>query len=289
MVPITFLYDWEFPSDKDRQTVMYEFAANGAKHLILTDTMLQMIGRYPRLYREFRQEVANAGLDFVDAHAPFRFDCDPLVPDPAIRPYMLAHLKYILHIVSDFGVKTCCVHIGNVLYPGYTAAQHRDAVCRTLDEVLPLAEKLDVTICLENIFRPINSVDDVIFFNEKFRSEHLGACFDSGHANITEFGQKYPDCPVYKAYKGWEEPPRWDAKVLDRLLPYIVDCHLHDNDASADQHLLPGKGTIDWKTLVPKLLSAPRLKCIQSEVIPLRVQQPIRPLCDKFRELFGEI
>ena len=34
MVPITFLYDWEFPSDKDRQTVMYEFAANGAKHLV---------------------------------------------------------------------------------------------------------------------------------------------------------------------------------------------------------------------------------------------------------------
>ena len=136
MVPITFLYDWEFPSDKDRQTVMYEFAANGAKHLVLSDTMLQMIGRYPRLYREFRQEVANAGLDFVDAHAPFRHDCDPLVPDPAIRPYMLAHLKYILQIVSDFGVKTCCVHTINKAYPEYTLEQQRDAICASLDEIL---------------------------------------------------------------------------------------------------------------------------------------------------------
>jgi sugar phosphate isomerase/epimerase len=81
----------------------------------------------------------------------------------------------------------------------------------------------------------------------------------------------------------------WEHDVLDRMLPYIVNCHLHDNDASADQHLLPGKGTIDWSKLVPKLLSAPRLMCVQSEVIPLRVQQPIRPLCDKFRELFGTL
>ena len=29
--------------------------------------------------------------------------------------------------------------------------------------------------------------------------------------------------------------------------------------------------------------------CVQSEVIPLRAQQPIRPLCEKFRELFGAI
>ena len=269
MVPITFLYDWEYPSDKDRQTVLYEFAANGARHIVLSDTLLKMIGRCPRLYRELRREVENAGLDFVDAHAPFRNDCDLLVPDPAIRPFMLAHLKYILQIVGDFGVKSCCVHIGNVLYPGYTAAQHRDAVCRSLDEVLPLAEKLDVTVCLENIFRPCNSVDDVIFLNEKFRSEYLGACFDSGHANITENGRVFPECPVYKAYEGWEEPPCWDADVLDRLLPYVVDCHLHDNDASADQHLLPHKGTITWGKLVPKLLSAPRLKCIQGEVMPL--------------------
>ena len=289
MVPVTFLYDFEYPNDHDRQTVMYEFAANGAKHLVLSDTLLKMIGRAPRLYRELRKEAAAAGLDFVDAHAPFREDCDPFCPDPNIRPFMLAHLKLMLQIVHDFGVKSCCVHVGNAYYTDYTVEQHREAVFRTLDEVLPLAEKLDVTICLENIFRPINSVDDVIYFNEKFRSEHLGACFDSGHANITEFGQNFPDCPVYKAYNGWEEPPRWDAQVLDRLLPYIVDCHLHDNDASADQHRLPGKGTIDWGKLVPKLLSAPRLKCIQSEVIPLRVQQPIRPLCDKFRELFGEI
>ena len=289
MVPVTFLYDWEFPSDHDRLTVMYELAANGVKHIVLSDTLIKMIGRTSNLYRQLRAEVAAAGLDFVDAHAPFRGDCDPNCPDPAIRPYMLARLRLTLQIVHDFGVKSCCVHIGNIFYEGYTAEQQRDAVCRTLDEILPLAEKLDVTMCLENIFRPLNTVDDVLYYIEKYPSKNLGACFDSGHANIMQYGRSIPECVAHKAFGDYGFAPAWESDVLGRMLPHIVDCHLHDNNAAADQHLLPGKGTVDWSALVPKLLSAPRLACIQSEVIPLRVQQPIRPLADKFRELFGEI
>ena len=289
MVPVTFLYDWEYPSDRDRQTVMYEFAANGAKHLVLTDTMLKMIGRNPRLYRELRQEAERAGLDFVDAHAPFREDCDICCPVPEIRPFMLAHLKMILQIIHDFGVKCCCVHIGNVFYEGYTEEQHREATCRSLDEILPLAEKLDVTVCLENLTRICNHVDDVLFYLNKYPSKHFGACFDSGHANIMEKGMNLPRCSGTASFDALGLPTPWEHDVLDRMLPHIVNCHLHDNDASSDQHLLPGKGNIDWGKLVPKLLSAPRLKCVQSEVIPLRAQQPIRPLCEKFRELFGEI
>jgi sugar phosphate isomerase/epimerase len=289
MVPVTFLYDWEYPSDRDRQTVMYEFAANGAKHLVLTDTLLKMIGRNPKLYRDLREEVARAGLDFVDAHAPFRDDCDIFCPVPEIRPFMLAHLKLVLQIVHDFGVKSCCVHIGNNFCPGYTEEQHRDAACRTLDEVLPLAEKLDVTVCLENLQSICNHVDELLFYMKKYPTRHLGVCFDAGHANIMEKGMTLPRCSGTATFDKLGLPMRWEHDVLDRLLPHIVNCHLHDNDAASDQHLLPGKGNIDWGKLVPKLLTAPRLMCVQSEVIPLRVQQPIRPLCEKFRELFGEI
>ena len=287
MVPITFLYDWEYPSDKDRQTVMYEFAANGAKHLVLTDTLLKMIGRYPRLYHELRQEAAKAGLDFVDAHAPFADDCDLCVPIPEVRPYMLAHLKYILQIVHDFGVKTCCVHTINKVYPEYTLRQLRDAICASLDEILPLAEKLDVTICIENLMRPGTNVEDEIYYIEKYDTPYLGACFDAGHANLMEKGMNCPDCYVPERWP--DGKPKWETNVLDRMLPYIVNCHLHDNNGARDEHRLPGQGTVDWEALVPKLLTAPRLKCIQSEVIPLYAQQPIRPLCDKFRELFGTL
>ena len=289
MVPVTFLFNWSHPSDKDRQTVMYEFAANGAKHLVLTDTLIKMIEREPKLYRELPKEVEKANLDFVDAHAPFMDDCDINCPDPAVRPFMLAHLKLVLRIVADFGVRTCTVHIGNLYYRGYTMEQHREATCRSLDEVLPLAEQLGLTICLENLQRIGSHVDDLLGYFGKYPSKNLGACFDSGHANIMEKGRFLPKCSGTASFDELGVPVQWEKNVLDRLLPHVVNCHLHDNDASADQHMLPGKGNVDWKTLVPKLLSAPRLACVQSEVIPLRVQQPIRPLCDKFRELFGEL
>jgi len=289
MVPVTFLYDWEHPSDKDRQTVMYEFAANGAHHLVLNHTLIRKIERDPNLYRELPKEAEKAGLDFVDAHAPFAKDCAICCPDPAVRPFMLAHLKLVLQIVADFGIKTCTVHIGNVYYREYTMDQHREAACRSLDEILPLAEKLGLTICLENLQRIGSHVDDLLGYFAKFPSKNLGACFDSGHANIMENGMKHPKCSGTASFDELGVPVQWEKNVLDRLLPYVVNCHLHDNDASADQHMLPGRGSIDWKTLVPKLLSAPRLACVQSEVIPLRTQQPIRPLCEKFQELFGEI
>ena len=289
MVPVTFLYDWEHPSDKDRQTVMYEFSANGAKHLVLNHTLIRMIERDPKLYRELPKEVEKAGLDFVDAHAPFANDCAICCPDPAVRPFMLAHLKMVLQIVADFGIKTCTVHIGNVYYREYTMEQHREAACRSLEEILPLAEKLDLTICLENLQRIGSHVDDLLGYFAKFPSANLGACFDAGHANIMENGMKHPTCSGKASFDELGVPVQWEKNVLDRLLPYIVNCHLHDNDASADQHVLSGKGNIDWGVLVPKLLSAPRLRCVQSEVIPLKNQQPIRPLCEKFRELFGAL
>ena len=48
-------------------------------------------------------------------------------------------------------------------------------------------------------------------------------------------------------------PTPWEHDVLDRMLPHIVNCHLHDNDGTDDQHLLPGDGTLDW-TAVAALL-----------------------------------
>ena len=36
-VPITYLFDFEFSTEKMRPYIMAEFAANGARHLVLTD------------------------------------------------------------------------------------------------------------------------------------------------------------------------------------------------------------------------------------------------------------
>jgi sugar phosphate isomerase/epimerase len=49
-------------------------------------------------------------------------------------------------------------------------------------------------------------------------------CFDTGHANM---------------WRTWEQ-------YVPRYLNKISALHIHDNHGKADEHLLPGDGTIDF-------------------------------------------
>ena len=179
-LPLTYYFEWESCDERTRRATMAEFAANGAKHLVLTDVLLKMLCGTPALYRKLAAELADAGLSFVDAHAPFRDECDLWLPVPEYRRQMLARRKFELQLVRDFGVDTCTIHVGNWPYPGHTLDEYRDAVRRSLEELVPVAEKLGVTICLENLYKPLNLPDAIVGFITEFRSDRLGACFDAG-------------------------------------------------------------------------------------------------------------
>ena len=284
-VPFTYLCTFSGLDERMRRMMLAEFAANGAKHIVLSDGLLKMLAGEPKFYLTLQTEMRDAGLTFVDAHAPFGGECDPAIPVPEYRRQMLARLKFNLQLTSDFGVDTICVHTDTTIYPGYTMAQHMDAARATLAEVLPVAEKLNVTICLENIFKPLNTVDDILTLIHEFPSPCLGACYDSGHANIMEHGMSDPECLAYDRYGKWDLPVPWEHDVLDRLLPHIVNCHLHDNHAVKDEHALPGTGTVDWENVFPKLRTAPRLKSMQSEVPAAAYALPIKTLVETFERL----
>ena len=284
-IPFTYLCTFAGLDERMRRMMLAEFAANGAEHIVLSDGLLKMLAGEPKLYLALRREMCDAGLTFVDAHAPFGGECDPAIPVPEYRRQMLARLKFNLQLVSDFGVDTLCVHIDTTVYPGYTMAQHLDAVRATLDEVLPVAEKLGVVICLENIFKPLNTVDDILTLIREFPSPCLGACYDSGHANIMEHGMADPECLAYDRYGKWGLPVPWEKDVLDRLLPHIVNCHLHDHHAVKDEHDLPGTGMVDWRNVFSKLRSAPRLRNMQSEVAAAAHALPVKKLVETFERL----
>ena len=286
MVPFTYYYSYASLDEKMRQTVMAEFAANGAKHLVLSDALLRMIAGDPKLYLTLQREVRDAGLTFVDSHAPFSAECDIGMPMQECRPQMLARMRFNLQVIRDFGVNTCCMHVKGRFYPGFTMAQVHDAARASIEALLPLAEELDVTICLENIFSPGNTVDEVLSLIKEFPSKNLGACFDSGHANIMEHGKGDPGCVAYPRWEViGESEPTWEKDVLTRMLPHIVNCHLHDNHALIDEHKLPGDGTVDWQRTVARLRTAPRLRNMQSEVIPPTNRIPIRDLVGTFKKL----
>ena len=287
MIPLTFHHSWSKLEERERQTAMCEFAANGVRHLVLCDSLLKMMSGDYKLAAVLREQTAKAGVDFVDAHAPFRDFGDLFIPDERERREMIARQKLNLLLVSEMGVDTCTFHVGSKYYPEHSIDEHREALFRSLDELLPIAEALKVTICIENLIRPLSTVDDLISYMKKYASPYLGVCLDVGHANLKEQGTTRPDSIVPAAWEVAGLPVRWEKDIAERLQPYIVNCHVHDNGGAADDHDLPGTGTIDWKRIVPLLLNAPRIKNIQSEVLTARHCTPIRTVAENIHALFG--
>ena len=287
-VPVTFLFDFEFTDERTRPYVMHEFAVNGAKHLVLTDTLISMILQRLELAGRLQKEMAAEGLSFVDSHAPFGPSRDLNCPVKSQRREMILRHKAVLEIVAAMGVDTITIHVGNNTSPEYPFQTHVANIEEALAELLPDAERLGLTICIENIWFQCSMPEVLLGIKEKFPTDALGFCYDSGHANLMDRGRDYENgyiCQVWKALG--IEPPPWEDRALEKMLPNVVNCHLHDNDGSGDQHRLPGHGNIDWPHIIGLLNRAPRLKNIQSEVIPVRTNESIRDICETFLR-FGE-
>ena len=107
-----------------------------------------------------------------------------------------------------------------------------DSLRKSMDEVLPILEKYDAVIALENM--PGDTWEFLSYLLDNYPAERFGFCFDSGHANIA-LRPQFAECEKYR----------------DR----IRSVHLHDNDGSGDRHWAPFYGSIDWKK-VAKLLDS---------------------------------
>ena len=105
--------------------------------------------------------------------------------------------------------------------------------------------------------------------------------------NLTKCDRGFgDDCAPAGGWRGWA-PLQWDAQVLEKLLPEITTCHLHDNIGQYDQHRVPGCGNIDWLHVVGLLKIAPRLKCIQCKTISVRTGSSSVDLCRAMQRLFA--
>ena len=271
-------------NDDQRVSLLNEFAGCGGKNIVLSETLLQQFAGTPASRNKIKKQVADAGLKFVDAHAPYGGESDLMQPDDQFR-IGLARQFLTLELAHDCGVDTCCFHLGNApLFPQYTLDELHTFICRNLELLLKRAEELGVIVCIENIFKPLNTVSEILKLIRMFDTPYLGVCYDAGHANIMEHGMNFPDSRPWGQWAGRGEV-EWESDILGKLLPHTVNCHLHDNFAAQDEHSLPGRGTVDWERTLSLLRQAPRLKSMQSEVVPLRGGVAVRRLIETWQEV----
>ena len=265
MIPFTYYLGFDNLSTEQQAAMLDEFVCSGGENLVLTDGLLAQFCGKPQLRKVFYRQIEQAGIKLVDAHSPYGPECDLMQPDDN-RKVASARQKLVLELVQEAGVDTCCFHLGNSpAFMEYKLDELHTFICRTLEILLKQAEELKVTICIENIFKPLNTVSEILELLKKFDSPYLGVCYDAGHANLMTNGKDYPEGYARKWWEPFDETPDWNDPILEKMLPHIVNCHLHDNDGSSDQHKLCGTGSVDWKKVVSLLKTAPNLKNIQCE------------------------
>ena len=256
-IPLTHFFHIEYVP-KELQTVfLREYAANGAKHIALADAMILniMANANDRIF--YKDLVKEGGISYLDAHAPFGKYIDLNSPIAGLRKEKILRARLAMEIAAEFGIETITFHVGSPCYDGYTTDELHAEALRTIEELLFCAEKLGMILCIENVCNPSAAVDRLLDIKNHFPTDTLGFCFDSGHAHLAEYSEALA--------KKDPEPEKMQGTILEKMLPHIVNCHLHDNDGTIDNHRIPGNGTTDWKKIMPLLATAPRLKCIQNE------------------------
>jgi sugar phosphate isomerase/epimerase len=133
-----------------------------------------------------------------------------------------------------------------------------DSMLRSLDEILPLSDDLDIRMGIENryFFGQFPQFEEIGLLLQEFSGSKLGYWHDCGHAQQIEY------CGLGTSI----EP-------LEAFRQLLIGIHLHDTNLWTDHRLPNPDGDIDFSYLKPyikpdTILNLEPLKGVDSDVIP---------------------
>ena len=197
-----------------------------------------------------KEALESSGIHPASMHAPYNGVYDFGSLDEGAGETAVGHHIRHLRYCSELGAAYYVVHPGGLLYARYDEETKRaawphdhafaeklwDINIQVLSRLGDAAKDLGVEVCLENgWFNDPNfmTVEDFLGMVRGAGRDNVGACIDTGHANI-----------------GMGVKP---ADLLRRVGSLVWTLHLHDNDGSGDLHLPPGKGNISWQDVMSAL------------------------------------
>ncbi len=211
----------------------------------LNDFFTQSIEELKNFFSSHKKAAEIARIRINQMHMPY----------PSYIPNAAADInEYLMQIVAPKSLEICaffgCPYI---VIHGFKLSRNLGSEAaewaqtkQFLETLAPLAKELKVTLCLENIYTTVGghivegpccdvrkAVARIDQMNEKFGSEILGFCFDTGHANL--IGVDFENF----------------ITTLGKRLKVL---HIHDNDGISDLHQIPfsftrnreNKSSTDW-------------------------------------------
>lgn len=241
---LLFLAEYHKLADGERESVLSAIQNAGIEKLVLSSGVYEYDLAHPGFLDKLCGFMEKRRLSFASAHGLWSANNDLNWPDERGREEMVRCQVRYLEKAAALGCRSFVLHPG-VAYMRYDRQKLWDKVRKSVESLLPEAEKNRIILALENNVTMNLGIDcaELADFISSFDSPFLGACFDSGHAHAVS--------DVLASFAA--------------LAPHVVTAHLHDNDGSGDQHRLPGAGTIPWEKLMALLGKAPRLCHVESE------------------------
>lgn len=200
--------------------------------------------------------LADTGLRLHSIHAPVTESVTKrrwgppfsnASPQADVRARAVAEAKAALGLARRVPVDVLVVHPGlpDSLIAG--PDNDRDALSRSVEEIVAAASPLGVRVALENIPGPLATPESIVAFIEDGAGPPgVGTCLDFGHAHLMG--------GVVDA-----------AETMSGLL---MATHVHDNRGGWDEHLPPFDGTIDWEAALMALQKIGYEGVLMFEVAP---------------------
>ncbi|MCJ8011527.1 sugar phosphate isomerase/epimerase [Paenibacillus sp. KQZ6P-2] len=189
--------------------------------------------------KEIRAYADQLGVRFTQMHGPVHGGAfKNLVPGLTLDSF-IGLAERSLRTAAILGIPWVVFHPTDIAKDGVeTYHQILEFNVSFYRRLIPVLEETGVGIALENgcyypgFNRCFTIAEELIQLVDALGHRLIGACWDTGHANVQMIDQ---------------------ANAFRMLRSRLKALHIHDNDGTKDLHLLPYQGTIDWARLVGAL------------------------------------
>jgi len=178
------------------------------------------------------QSLADHGLTLHSLHAPTTTSCSEGVWGPTLsladadesrRRQAVDETLAAMAVTRRVPFRYLVVHLGAPDAP--PERNRRAAAHRSLDTLADAAESLGIHLALEVIPNTLSHPEALVaLIDDVLERRTVGICLDTGHAHL------------------WGDV----AEAIEICSGHLHTTHLHDNNGRRDDHLVPGRGTIDW-------------------------------------------
>ena len=185
--------------------------------------------------------------------------------DEALRKAAVEETLATLDVSAAVRYSTLVLH-GGVPEPyGGPADNHLESLVRSLEELAPVAQRYGVRLAIEVIPNALSTPSALVDLIESdIDAAELGICMDVGHARL--MGDV--------------------VDAIETCSGHLIATHLHDNRGRHDDHLVPGKGVIDWEATLLALQKVGYDNVWMLELAAAAERKPVLEAAVRARERF---